>query len=202
MPERARVFTLSEEVARKLDDTPCLSGRVHRFTRVRGLELPPSGLFVARVPCEVWTDPSTGRQRDTEFDHQDMWGPGQPVADYPDAWSTFGWLADVRPPEVCRRFLRAVADAANPLVYYHQMERGDDMYYEFGWLAGADEELAVHQTWLMGREKNVSFRGGQSEPSEREWVLETALVHLGLPEGISFFWPDDELVEEKWPPLD
>ncbi|WP_328405241.1 hypothetical protein OHS70_37875 [Streptomyces sp. NBC_00390] len=206
MPERARIFTLSETIARALADTPALSGRVHRFEEVRGLALPQGGLFVARLPDEAWASPAGvdgGRRRDPVFEHVDAWGRARPGADFSAAWSRFGWLHDIWPPAVCLGLLRTLADCEHPVAYYHDMERGDDLYYAFSWLAGAGEELVVEQTFLLGPEEcTIAFRQEEVAPAARASALETALLHLGLAPTIQFFWPEDELPESDWPLLE
>lgn len=200
MPERARIFTLSETVAWALADTRALSGRVHRFDEVKNLVLPSGGLFVARVPPQAWSHTVA---RDPAFHHEDAWGSGRPVVDFPEARSRFGWLEGVWPPAACLRFLREQATVTQPLAYYHQMERGDDLYYEFGWLAAGDEELVVQQTFLVDTKDAccLGFRAGRSAPSALRSALATALIHLGLLPTIQFFWPEDEIPESDWPPL-
>ncbi|HEU4421162.1 MAG TPA: hypothetical protein VFR67_01335 [Pilimelia sp.] len=215
MPERARIFTLSETVARALADMPALSGRVHRFDKVTDLALPPGGLFVARMPPEAWYPPGMrqlgpgvvevggGRQRAPAFEREEAWGPGRPGVDFVEAWSRFGWLEGVWPPAACLRRLRALASSAHPLAYYHDMEGGDDLYYAFGWLAGVGEELVVQQTFLVNTEDvcTIAFRE-EAAPAARESVLEAVLVHLGLAPTIQFFWPEDELRGSDWPPFE
>jgi hypothetical protein len=185
MPERARIFTLSETIARALADTPALSGRVHRFDEVADLALPPGGLFVARVPDEAF-------ERET----------AQPSAEFSLARSRFGWLGDVWPSATCLDRLRTLATSAHPLAYYHDMERGDDLYYAFGWLAGAGEELVVQQTFLVADEEcTTAFRAAGPAPAARASAFEAVLVHLGLAPTTRFFWPEDQLRESDWPPL-
>jgi hypothetical protein len=188
MPERARIFTLSETIARALADTPALSGRVHRFDEVTDLALPPGGLFVARVPDEVWSWHRDGG------DHQGV--------DFALARSRFGWLGDVWPQDAYLEWLRTLATPAHPLAYYHDMERGDDLYYAFGWLAGAGEELVVQQTILVDDDAcTTAFRAAESAPAARASAFEAVLVHLGLAPTTQFFWPEDQLRESDWPPL-
>jgi hypothetical protein len=212
VPERARIFTLSDTVARSLADAPALAGRVHRFDKVKNLVLPSGGLFVARMPPEAWFPPAMrelghgvwdagGRRREPSFEREEAWGLGGSGVDFVEAWSRFGWLRGVWPPAVCLGWLRALASPAHPLAYYHDMERGDDLYYAFGWLAGAGEELVVEQTFLANTEDicTVTFRAGEAAPAARESVLEAVLVHLGLAPTVRFFWPEDELRDSDWP---
>jgi hypothetical protein len=201
VPERGRVFTLSETVARALARAPALTGRVHRFSSVTSLDLPPRGLFVARVPDGVW---SCGPDRDPSFERADAWGAGRPVLDSRAARSRLPWLERVWPAEACLRFLRGVATAGHPLGYYHMMERGDFLYYEFGWLAGADEALVARQTVTYDPDdpRSLELRGGRPVPAPDRSAFEAVLAHIGVAATAQFFWPEDELDEDDWPPLD
>jgi hypothetical protein len=183
MPERARIFTRCEAVARALAGTPALAGRVHRFGEVADLVLPPGGLFVARVPDEA-------RQP----------GPGDGFA---AARARFGWLDDVWPSAAWLGRLRALATSAHPLAYYHYLERGDHLYYAFGWLAGDGADLVVQQTSLVADDECTAvFREtGSTHPAPAS-AWDAVLAHLALASTIGFFRPEDELRESDWPPLD
>ncbi len=205
MPERARIFTLSESVARVLAATPALTARVHRFLHVTGVEVPPSGLFVARMPDDSWsTDEfSPAPHRDPVFELMKTWGPGRPVQDFSHAMNQISWLSSVWPPQACLRFLRRLATPSHPIAYYHQMERGDDLYYEFSWLAGDTEHVTVRQTFLVGDgETSVMFHPHGSEPAHPTSALLAAWAHIGLSATAQFFDPEDGIPQSDWPGID
>jgi hypothetical protein len=181
-----------------------LGGEVDSFV------LPAKGLLVVRVPEHWWANGGEVRQlgpgvlqigrekdpRESPWLHVPCdtrpWFMG-----HEELRERFRWFSDVAPPCGLVSWLNAAAKATGePLAYFHHMERGDDLYYEFALLFSGvlEPSLMITQTYLVDTdddEQCVLFA-----PSGRSAfvgsVFATVLEHIGSPSRIQYFPPEDD----------
>ena len=210
MPQTSRILgPLIDELMPLMLAQPLVGEHLFEFydEEILGFEPPKYGLVVVRVPDHWWDrGGKVTRLGPGVLALRGEPGPPSPWSDacdesrptlMPDEefHRRFHWFAAFAPPAALVSWLAETAAAAPaPLGYYHCLERGDDLYFEFAYLFGPRGLGAIlaKETFLVDNDDNeecVVLRP-EGRSAFAGSAFQRMLQHLGSPAEIQHFPPD------------